>query len=251
MDNNKIPTEHEEQDQLTENSSRFSRRRFLQTGVAASPLLLSVKSPMAWGCGTGSNGSVNAYVSGNASTTGSCTTAGCQTPKWWKSTIRAHEYHSMYPIRQALNWSNVRDSTLFNDIFLASCFSWQRCDNSRWQYKIVEEQCSKPSFYDSLDNYSFGSKITLRVQKKRDSTKRFDVNICSQNLHENLTAGFLNSMLAPDVIRSDYYPTDIKNATQLAIHYAANQIQANRSSSLSTASALESFSRKLERSWRS
>ncbi|MDV7102922.1 hypothetical protein R3X26_00705 [Vibrio sp. TH_r3] len=248
MEDNNINKTTGENNEDNSQSSRFSRRRFLQSGVAASPLLLSVKSPMAWGCGTSTNGSITTYVSGNASAIGSCTTADCQPPEQWKKIFKAYEHDSLYAIRKALEYSNIYHSSSFSSLFLANSFNWQNCSNANWKYKLVKNKCSSNTFYGSLAGNE-QTKLIVRVQNKYNRNQRYEADICNDDFHKNVTCGFLNSVLTPDVIRSDYYPTDIKNAVTQSIHMIATTLGNNRSSNVPYSTPLKNLTSNLALMW--
>lgn len=69
----------------SESTSRFDRRRFLRTSAAATPLLMAVKSPVAWGNSINIDQcSVTMLLSGNASHIRNCQ-AKIESPGYWKS----------------------------------------------------------------------------------------------------------------------------------------------------------------------
>ncbi len=244
-------------------NSRFSRRRFIQSGIAVSPLLMSVKSPVAWGCTNTNNSSVTSRISGNASTTAS---SGCipRNPRDWCKVFKNEDNQyddfwdqfkhrgeaSSSSLKSALSFCGIRYSTSFLDLFCNELSNWSSCrTKSNWGYKILTNHCDNPSVYDALQTDSLN--LLLRVQRgdsdrKSDSyyssqnnnifnamgysitssnnDKCFDVSISDLNLHKYLTCGYLNGVLAPNVVAYQYTQTDILNGFIMAISKMADEI---------------------------
>lgn len=256
--------------------SRFSRRKFLQTSVAASPLLMSVKSPMAWGCTTPTNGSVTSQVSGNVSNAVTTNCSCAKDPAAWLQIFKQSDSYTRWEdwwkhrnspdaesYRQALEMCGVTPLTSFNSLFLANHFEWRRCqDYSSWKYRILSERCDTPSVSQALEQNSY--QIVLRVQKATpshhhryygtydwDNQDSYDVTISDANLHKFLTCGYLNSLLAPDIIAYDYYPRDIENAINQAIVLITREVIERKSDlSLAFTTPFTNLRDNLEKSWR-
>lgn len=240
--------DNQSRDNVNRNSenSLFSRRRLLQTGIAASPLLLSVKSPVAWGCGnTNTQGSMNTMVSGNVSTVaGGCQPRyKCQKPSIWHDILHSYDHE----FKSILDWSNINRHTSFNSIFLSNNFYYRDCSNRYWQYKLMSRQCDNPAFGQALTNNTI-PQLFLRVKHKYRS-KVFDVRISDIYVHPNITCGYLNSICAPDFIESAYYPSDILSAVRQSIHGIADTVQRNRSNVLPYNNPLKTLSINLGRTW--
>ncbi len=244
-------------------SSRFSRRRFIQTGIAVSPLLMSVKSPASWGSGTNiTNTSVAGQISGNTSTTGGSTCIPKKPIDWcdifdgkfpgsghWWDKLKDWGYVDHQSILDALGICGVHSHTPFLGLFCNELSSWISCKTqSYWKYKIITGSCDDPTIHGALQFSSFN--ILLRVQHNnsmissggyygqqnnhfgsfgyditsRDNNKCFDVNISDTNLHKYLTCGYLNGLLAPNVINYQYTQTDIVNGFMAAISHMAEDI---------------------------
>ncbi len=243
-------------------SSRFSRRRFIQTGIAVSPLLMSVKSPASWGGGTNiTNTSVAGQISGNASTTGGSTCIPKNPIDWcdifdgnhhygnWWDRFKDWGYIDFQSIKDALAICGIHSYTPFLGLFCNELSSWNSCrTQTYWKYKIVTSSCDNPTVHSSLLTNNFN--ILLRVQHNnsmissggyngnqnnnfgsfgynitsRDNNRCFDVNISDTNLHKYLTCGYLNGLLAPNVINYEYTQTDIVNGFMAAISHMAEDI---------------------------
>ncbi len=243
-------------------SSRFSRRRFIQTGVAASPLLMSVKSPASWAGVNVTNTSVAGQISGNVSTASS---SNCKPKKpidwcdifdgkfsvqgsWWDQ-LKNWGYVDFQSIKDALSICGVHSYTSFLGLFCNELSSWNSCrTQSYWKYRILTNSCDDPTVHSSLQSNNFN--MLLRVQHNnsmlssggynghqnnhfssfgynitsRDNNRCFDVNISDTNLHKYLTCGYLNGLLAPNVINYQYTQTDIVNGFIAAISHMAEDI---------------------------
>ncbi len=209
-------------------SSRFSRRRFIQTGIAVSPLLMSVKSPASWGGGTNiTNTSVANRVSGNTSTTGGSTCIPKNPIDWcdifdgkfpgkgnWWDNFKDWGYVDFQSIKDALAICGIQSYTPFLGLFCNELSTWVSCrTQSYWKYKIVTNSCDDPTVHGALRSNNLN--ILLRVQHNnsmissggyyghqnnhfgsfgynitsRDNNRCFDVNISDTNLHKYLTCG--------------------------------------------------------------
>lgn len=257
--------------------SRFSRRKFLQTSAVATPLLMSVKSPMAWGCTAPTNGSVTSQVSGNVSNAVTSNCSCAKDPAAWLQIFRQSGSYSRWDewwkhrdnpdgesYKQALEICGVTSSTSFNSLFLNNHFEWRRCqDYSSWEYRILSEKCDAPSVGQALEQSS--CQIVLRVQKatsrhpydsyygsySQSDKESYDVTISDENLHKFLTCGYLNSLLAPDIIAYEYYPRDIENAINQAIVLITRKvIERKNDLSSSITTPFTDLRDNLEKSWR-
>ncbi len=239
-------------------ASRFSRRRFIQSGIAVSPLLMTVKSPAAWGCTNTTNSSVTSRVSGNVSTN---TGFGClpKSPQKWLRILKGLDkefgsfwdqlkngsYSSNSSFLEALSVLGVHSSTSFQDLFCNDLTNWSSCSTKKnWMFKVLTTHSDNISICEALE-YSSCQTI-LRVQhvssgknsgsknsgnssmgynmQSSNDNKTFDIAISDFNLHKNLTCGFLNGILAPDVIAYDYTQKDIQNGFRAAIAQLANDV---------------------------
>lgn len=269
--------------------SRFSRRRFIQTGIAVSPLLMSVKSPASWGSGTNiTNTSVAGQISGNASTTGGSTCVPKNPIDWcdifdgkfpgsghWWDRFKDWGYVDHQSIIDALGICGVQSHTPFLGLFCNELSSWISCrTQSRWKYKIVTNSCDDPTIHGALQSSRFS--ILLRVQHNnstinyggyygsqnsyfsssgyditsRDNNRCFDVNISDTNLHKYLTCGYLNGLLAPNVINYQYTQTDILNGFIAAISHMAEDIARDGSNyNPWTRTSLSTLKDNLGRTW--
>ena len=124
-ENNSNQHSAETVNQVTEQgikASRFSRRRFLTTSAAASPVLFAVKSPMAWGSGgVGANGSI--MCSGNGSDAGNCKKSVSLTPNKWKSVLQCGVGDKYYPLKNALEKASIYPNTKCIELLFDSVLS--------------------------------------------------------------------------------------------------------------------------------
>lgn len=246
MENEKISAS--EETSTPKNPSRFSRRRFLQTGIATSPLLMTVKSPMAWGCGNHSKGSADTYVSGNSSTVASCRSKKCMSPRDWDKVIRKPR-HDKDLAKQALNWCGINERTKFNKVFLSNCFRYQSCSNPNWQFKLMKKQCDSPTFSDVLQSVHQAPKLVMRVKKRGNKNKKLDIEIKINDFHQDVVCGYLNAVCAPDIIDSSHSPRDIVNAVNQGLFILANKVQRSKSNRTPDLTHLGNISRNLRRTW--
>lgn len=236
-----------------EDKSRFSRRKFIQTGVVASPLLMSVKSPMAWGCGTNTNGSIGTRVSGNASTTGGCGSLPCFDPKSWCDILKQLKYHDTYVILlKLLKYAGIDAHSSFNYVFFRKCFSWQYSYDRKMKYKFVYDRCEDTSFVNALDDFSFGSpKLALRVcDMSRRSKKYYNVNINLTDFFRNITCGYLNSICSPHAIQSDFDHRDIQRAVNECVYQTSKSVVRNRGKGNPDCGSFDQLSTTIASSWR-
>ncbi|MFV0448567.1 MAG: hypothetical protein ACK5MF_08910 [Vibrio sp.] len=249
-----LTKQHDERPQ----PSRFSRRRFIQSGIGVSPLLLSVKSPAAWGCTNTTNPSITSRVSGNVSTN---TGFGClpKNPSAWLDILQGlhKEYGSFWEqlknggfnsrssFLEALSVLGVHASTSFQDLFCNDLANWTSCSTKKnWRYKILTTHSDNITISEALklsncqtvlrvQHADSGNESQLKnsgpnamgynIMSSSDS-KTFDIAISDFDLHKNLTCGFLNGILAPDVIAYDYTQRDIQNGFRTAIAQLADEV---------------------------
>ncbi|WP_165312851.1 hypothetical protein [Vibrio ziniensis] len=221
-------------------SSRFSRRRFIQSGIAASPLLMSVKSPVAWAADNLTNSS--AAVSGNTSTSSELATIAAINPTTWGEIINGNDSF----LKNALTACGIKSNTHFLDMFGGELCSLNSCNESGWSYKILTNTIRKsdnPLACEALQNAS-ACKLVLRVQKYNNSSPVtgdvygssqysiqssnnkhcFDVSIYEPELHKNLICGYLNGLFSSDFIEYPFDQVYIFNTFKSVISSLADRI---------------------------
>lgn len=188
--------------------SRFSRRRFLQTGVAASPLLMTVKSPVAWACNTQTNGTANAHTSGNTSTAagGTITKLKKLTPKEWDDVFCG--CYSRESLQAKLEWYlslyNISDRTEFFNLLKGlyahshSNNTWARCGSNRvWKYQVYVSRDCNPAVNQVLNGGVSAVQLRFRRLKGSGYGYRYKtVTMSASSLHKDVTCAYLNSMAA-------------------------------------------------------
>ncbi|WP_375750146.1 hypothetical protein [Vibrio sp. HN007] len=102
------------------NESRFSRRKVIQSGLAVSPLLFTVKSPTVWGADLNAC-NISTLISGNVSQQNDCggKTINPESPGYWHQVFHATKQKkgkgNKYKIRRVLaNNYQVYDYTAFS-----------------------------------------------------------------------------------------------------------------------------------------
>lgn len=102
------------------NESRFSRRKVIQSGLAISPLLFTVKSPTAWGADLNAC-NISTLISGNVSQQDDCggKTINPESPGYWHIVFHATKTDkgkgNKYKVKRALaNNYQVYDYTVFS-----------------------------------------------------------------------------------------------------------------------------------------
>lgn len=214
--------------------SRFSRRRFIQTGAVASPILLAVKSPVAWGNALSPETcSVTALMSGNASHPQNCL-SGAKSPGYWHKVFKSDEGDTHYVVRTALNKNSIFETQTFNEFFLSGLGSWQTSSTHGWKFRVSASQSDNPQFQDVLpENKSNKFDLTLEFEKIGDPSNKHSVNISAgvPNFHKFVLAGYLNSLFNPAVISYSYYPEQVKQALNVAIIESAYKIMPTLSKS--------------------
>jgi len=226
MNNENIPNHvKEKQDMIppqvsideTNHTSRFSRRKFLQTGIASSPLLLTVKSPVAWGTGTSWGGdrcSLTTLMSGNASHPHNCQSPPRDCGYWYK-VLTCGSDDPLNGIRKRLKNCPQRISgkVKFNHCFLNHFQNWQKSSAlSGCTYRLSPTDSDNPSFEDILGQRSQQFKCVLEFKKDNSSILTIDLTEKIKDLHEVTLTGYINSIFNPDFISYGYFPDQIMNS---------------------------------------
>ncbi|MDG3085477.1 hypothetical protein P7F88_04920 [Vibrio hannami] len=203
--------------EFSEDKSRFSRRRFIQAGAGASPLLFALKTPVAWGRGQSfgdGNCSVTVLLSANASNP-TCT-AEIKSPGYWHAVLGSEPGSTHYVVKQALANSNpsIYPTLAFNTFFLNG-FS----HSYRGWLCSISPTSDNPSFIDVLPSNGNGNGnslgLTLLIRCVKAGSLADDLDIARiPNIHMISVAAYLNSMFAPSIIPYPYYPAQVIVAVQ-------------------------------------
>ncbi|MBC7004725.1 hypothetical protein BIZ37_19365 [Photobacterium sp. BZF1] len=205
-------------------SSRFSRRRFLQTTTIATPLLLSVKSPAAWGGGGNlKNCSITEMLSGNASHPHSCQ-VDAKSPRYWRKVFKSQDGEDLYVVQDVLNQRGVFSDSQFNLNFLSTLSSPQSIVGSDWEYQLSSTLPDNPTYLNALKNNTSYS-IILTFDNGVDQP--FDIDLTKEGVddfHQVVVAGYLNSLFHPSIITYVLSPEQVKQSVIMAILESAKII---------------------------
>ncbi len=181
-------------------TSRFSRRRFLRSAAVASPILLSVKSPTAWG----SEGlyreqcSITVFLSGNPSNPQD---VGCEArdTAYWINTFTGGNK----VVEDELARRGVTATTPFFQLLPLTAFqAWRAGDTSlesdtTWYYRI-NPYSDNPTVLQALQNTDFN--LSLDFDKNiNNSNGNNSVNLVDSvpNFHAVMVTAYLNSLFHP------------------------------------------------------
>ncbi len=197
-------------------SSRFSRRRFLRSAAVASPILLSVKSPTAWG-GTGlyrEQCSITVYLSGNPSNPSEIGCEARDVAYWEKVFTGGNKV-----VENELARRGITASTQFFQLLPLSAFqSWRVSDivvdgEESWYYKL-NEYSDNPTVLQALQGSGFN--LSLDFAKGTDIVGQSDntVNLTDgvSDFHAVMVTAYLNSLFHPTPVAylgDEQYVSDI------------------------------------------
>lgn len=181
-------------------ASRFSRRRFLRSAAIASPIILSVKSPTAWG-NTGlyrEQCSLTVFLSGNPSNPAEI---GCESRDitYWQNVFSGGNKL----VEDELAKRGITANTLFFQIFPLTAFqSWRKGDffdqnGDSWSYRI-NQLSDNPTLLQALQNTDFN--LSLDFDKNLDDARESQmVNLTENvpNFHAIMVAAYLNGLFHP------------------------------------------------------
>lgn len=174
--------------------SRFSRRRFIRSTAVASPILLSVKSPVAWGGGiSNANCSITTFMSGNASHPEGCQTEA-RAPAYWLNTFQGGNE----VVRNELNNNGCYASTQFYTLLPLNFDTWltNRQISRRWKYK-VDSISDNPTLLQAVQTDTNGA-FSLWVDfKKRKKEERVNILNNVSDCHCCVVSGYLNGIFHP------------------------------------------------------
>ncbi len=186
--------------EIKDATSRFSRRRFLRSAAVASPIILSVKSPTAWG-GAGlysEQCSLTVFLSGNPSNPSEI---GCEARDitYWKNVFSGGNKL----VEDELAKRGITANTLFFQIFPLMTFqSWRQGEfydqrGESWFYRI-NQLSDNPTLLQALQGTEFD--LSLEFDKNLEDAKNSQmVNLTENvpNFHAIMVAAYLNGMFHP------------------------------------------------------
>ncbi|MCM2681461.1 hypothetical protein [Echinimonas agarilytica] len=217
------------QSEAPASESRFDRRRFLRTSVAASPLLLTMKSPTAWATnGSSANCSLQVLLSGNGSHPHNGCTADVKSPGYWKSVYDNNSSdQGKKLVLTALKSFGYPEDMKFSSSFLAPIATTSIDLNASWNFVFDAQRSEDPSLRSALAD----NKIELIVKFVRKNyvagttpgprEVRVDITKRRSNVHKFIVSGFLNSLFYPQFIDYQLTSDQVKTALDTAI---ANEI---------------------------
>jgi len=207
--------------------SRFSRRRFIQASAMTSPLLLSIKSPVAWGGQLSPEQcSVTALMSGNASHPHNCQ-SGAKSPGYWHKVFDSRQGDTHYPVQEAINGKGIDQGQSFNAFFLSAFFTWHAIPSKGWEFKLSTHLSDNPTFRGVLPRGTtnrFNLVLEFRQIGTASNFSTFNIGADTPNLHKFVVAGYLNSLFSPGVIIYPYQPEQIEQAFIDAIITSASEV---------------------------
>lgn len=210
-----------------EETSRFSRRRFLRTSAAVSPVLLSLKSPTAWANGMGGQ-NCSIMMSGNASNPQNCITEPLA-PREWADILKSRRDSPQYPLRQSLKNGGINGNSPFNGKFLRPLNQWRYSPTKDWMFKISFRKCSNPKFKQTLrnaPNSKYKIALSFKPTSREQGTQKDDFTIILEppRFHNTVVTAYLNSYFSPSLISYSYYPEQIETSVIQTIMTSANLI---------------------------
>lgn len=230
-DTSNSSTQHSNSDIDAQDNSRFSRRRLLQVGIASSPLLLSIKSPVTWAGGGLEGCSISALGSINASNVNSdnCSN-GALSPGYWYGVFskeNSKKNRTKAGVYEEIVKRGASNSTDFINTFVTpsviSHLNTLNSINKNW----------KISLSNNSPNYDFGeilatgnnNKLNLYLTFTNKVENRIvSINITEKvpNVHKFVVTGYLNTLF-PGII--DYItPTELMDWFVTALSQSSNSI---------------------------
>lgn len=200
-------------------SSRFSRRRFLQTSATVSPILMSIKSPLAWA--EPHDCSVTTLLSGNASHPHACSSAAAKSPGYWHTVLDSSSGDSKYPVLEALQALGVDGSTSFDSFFFSSLFSFQTYRG--YKFKFKSSASSNPDFRQTMPDNDPKIKIPIKI-KKIGGGSCPTIYVNEPNIQRFIVAGYFNSLLSPSIINYPYSSANVQSSAATAFSNTAMAI---------------------------
>ena len=200
-------------------SSRFSRRRFLQTSATVSPILMSIKSPLAWA--EPHDCSVTTLLSGNASHPHACSSAAAKSPGYWHTVLDASSGDSKYPVLEALQALGVDGTTSFDSFFFSGAFSFQTYRG--YKFKFKSSASSNPNFRQTMPFNDPKIKIPIKI-KKIGGGSCPTIYVNEPNIQRFIVAGYFNSLLSPSIINYPYTSSSVQLSALTAFNNTAMAI---------------------------
>ncbi|MBW8191652.1 hypothetical protein K0504_11440 [Neiella marina] len=196
-------------------SSRFDRRRFLRTSAAATPVLMTLKSPTAWATQSGAC-SLTVVMSGNSSNPNNCTSACPFSPGYWhkvlEDTNNGQGGASKQEVRSVIMAYKNPFRSNFNDVFLAN-IGFPQYDGD-WKCTLSEDS-DNPTF-DAVLPSNGKSRYSLKVKFENinESSSCYkdehivDLTNSKNNVQKFLVAAVFNSLFSPTYINYRYQEPD-------------------------------------------
>lgn len=210
--------------------SRFSRRRFIRSTAVASPILLSVKSPVAWGGGLPNEQySIAMYLSGNASHPQS-TQISARAPAYWLNTFQGGNEI----VLNELNNNGCYASTQLYTLVPLNFNTWlsNRVVSNNWQYKL-DAISDNPTLLQSVQTDLSGSfSLWVDFKKNKSNTARVDILNNVSACHCCVVTGYLNGIFHPMPVNyigdSNYVRNLFIDAINQSINLILSDLDKNR-----------------------
>lgn len=181
-------------------ASRFSRRKLLQSGIAASPLLLTVKSPVAWGgnsLGAG-NCSVSVLLSANVSDHNICRSQA-RDECYWYYAFSCHANDPQRVVRDAL--ANASPSVHYYTYFNERLINRTNFGTyNGWNCSLDLSRSANPNFNDVTHQYRAYKLKYLFTKTVGSKTIAVGVPVYVDRLHQIVATSYLNAMFYPHLI---------------------------------------------------
>ena len=214
-------------------SARFDRRRFIRTSMATTPLLMSVKSPMAW---ASEACTASVYASGNASHVHDCTMVLALSHGSWKVIIpddlsglpRGRQAKRDYwrPLILAEGYSG---SSQFFDVFLTGYDAVQtkskQSGTGTWKFQLLNPD-AQPTFEQGIFEQQYP--VVFRIWDSENPGNQCVVDFSySQTTHLQLITAFLNGLLSDSMLDYPFSELDVVAALRQAIDKMIDSIIAS------------------------
>ncbi|GGA84544.1 hypothetical protein GCM10011369_28250 [Neiella marina] len=219
-----------------DNRSRFERRRFLRGSAAAAPLLMTVKSPVAWAGGNTCTASV--YISGNASHQHDCDLIGALSHGTWKAVLTAPNNHTRRFLRQLIDdQTDVGPSTDFMSIFFSKFFTSsgdpkpkyiKKAGVRTWQYQLLQPLSAVP-FNAAIDQSSTLPDVKFDFWEIANPSNRCTVNLfgnaASNSFYYQVLTAYLNGLFSNTIIDYPYTHTEVVGIVENAVKSMIKEIK--------------------------
>lgn len=216
--------EEEENDGIG-HQSRFSRRRFLQSSAAISPVFLSLKSHAGWGSGAGGQ-NCTIMVSGNASNPQPCS-YDAMGPQRWSRIIQCRKGNVSYPLKQALNNNQISGNTYFNQLFLSPFFQWRTLPMKGWKFKVNLQKSGDVKIKRILNTHNSGGfQLDIKLKSTQGNSPRESINISlsPRRFHKVVVAAYLNAFFSSSLINYPFNTRQIESAVIETVMVLASKL---------------------------